>query len=210
MVFGRNRFTTDADKIRGAGPDSNFDQSVWFRLIDPVKGLVWLHQIPDTFDYSADKPFFHMFSGKSRMFGFRFDEDVEAAELLKKVTSNVNIKAPTPRKKSIYANLKRRLTPSMVSGPAPGSFVHVAHVGLDSKGRLEAAEHMGHEWTGLLEDLEGHGVSRSVVEDDRDFVEGFITGVKAVTNSPSLSEQAMIASDLVPVTDEILLRKDTV
>lgn len=64
LVFGRNRTTIYADRKLGKGPGTSFDQVFWFRLIDPEKGLVWMHEIPGTFDYSLDKPFFHTFSGK--------------------------------------------------------------------------------------------------------------------------------------------------
>ncbi len=64
LVFGRNRIAVHADKKLGSGPGTSFDQSSLFRLVDPIKGLVWLHQIPEIFDYSLDKPFFHIFSGK--------------------------------------------------------------------------------------------------------------------------------------------------
>lgn len=66
MVFGRNRVTVHADRKLGNGPGESFEQTFWFRLVDPVKGLVWIHQIPQTLDYSLDKPFFHTFSGKVR------------------------------------------------------------------------------------------------------------------------------------------------
>jgi neural Wiskott-Aldrich syndrome protein len=64
LVFGRNRTTVHADRKLGTGPGTSFDQVFWFRLIDPVKGLVWMHEIPSSFDYALDKPFFHTFSGK--------------------------------------------------------------------------------------------------------------------------------------------------
>ena len=66
LVFGRNRLTVHADRKLGSGPGESFEQSLWFRLVDPIKGLVWIHQIPDTLDYAPDKPFFHVFAGKVR------------------------------------------------------------------------------------------------------------------------------------------------
>ena len=66
MVFGRNRITVHANRKLGSGPGESFEQTYWFRLVDPAKGLVWIHQIPQTMDYSLDKPFFHTFSGKVR------------------------------------------------------------------------------------------------------------------------------------------------
>lgn len=66
MVFGRNRGTISADRKLGGGPGDSSEQTYWFRLVDPSKGLVWIHQIPQTLDYGLDKPFFHTFSGKVR------------------------------------------------------------------------------------------------------------------------------------------------
>lgn len=66
LVFARSRTTVHADRKLGAGTGTTFDQTYSFRLIDPVKGLVWMHEIPSSFDYALDKPFFHVFSGKVR------------------------------------------------------------------------------------------------------------------------------------------------
>ncbi|KAG5639757.1 hypothetical protein H0H81_000037 [Sphagnurus paluster] len=43
----------------------------------------------------------------------------------------------------------------MVSLPAPNSFVHVAHVGLNKDGVVEASEGIDPSWRALLE---GHGL----------------------------------------------------
>ena len=59
LVFGRNR-------TQGNG-SSDGEHEHWFRLVDPAKGLVWIHQIPAALDYGVDKPFFHTFSGKVRI-----------------------------------------------------------------------------------------------------------------------------------------------
>lgn len=44
---------------------SDTEESSCFRLVDieTGKGVIWRHQIPPLFDYRADKPFFHVFSG---------------------------------------------------------------------------------------------------------------------------------------------------
>lgn len=73
----------------------------------------------------------------------------------------------------------------MVSGPAPGSFVHVAHVGFDANGRLQSSEDLNSEWTLILREMQGYGLPKSLVEDERDFVEGFLAGVKALESSAS-------------------------
>lgn len=62
LVFGRARTILHADRPLG----ESIQHEHWFRLVDPIKGLVWIHQIPDTLDYAPDKPFFHVFAGKVR------------------------------------------------------------------------------------------------------------------------------------------------
>ncbi|KAI0696520.1 hypothetical protein BC835DRAFT_859155 [Cytidiella melzeri] len=182
LVFGRNRTTIYADRKLGSGPGTSLDQVFWFRLIDPIKGLVWIHEIPSSFQYTLDKPFFHTFSGKSRMFGFRFDDDEEAATLFRKITSQLQVKASTPKKPKRFeqlASMTRRFTPSMVSPPATGTFVHLGHVGFNSRGQIEASDDMAPGWTMMLEELQGgYEVSKSLEGGDRDLMRGFPAGAK--------------------------------
>lgn len=79
----------------------------------------------------------------------------------------------------------------MVSSPAPGTFVHVAHVGFDSDGRVETSHNISSDWKTLVEKLKGYGVSSQIAENDHDFVPGFGTGAKAASGSPA-SESAAI------------------
>lgn len=223
LVFGRNRITVYPDHPIGIGEGTSFEQNYWFRLIDldSGKGIVWFHPIPHELDYHADKPFFHTFSGASRMFGFRFDEDHDADKFRKRVTSRIPISAPRvpkPHSASQHARAQpvalayppaphggspppayslpvpvaepqveharsraapRKLAPGMIGAPNPGSFVHVAHVGLDAQGRVESSPGVDPGWTLLLEDLQGFGVTEKMVAKDFDFVEGFLAGAKA-------------------------------
>ncbi|KAJ3001913.1 hypothetical protein NUW54_g6140 [Trametes sanguinea] len=77
--------------------------------------------------------------------------------------------APTPR----------RVSPSMISSPAPGTFMHVAHIGIDGDGCIDASPNVEPGWTMILEELQGYGVSEKMVSQDLDFVEGFLAGAKA-------------------------------
>lgn len=67
----------------------------------------------------------------------------------------------------------------MISSPTPGTFVHVAHVGLDAKGQIESSPNIEPGWTMILEELQGYGVTEKMVDEDFDFVEGFLAGAKA-------------------------------
>lgn len=51
----------------------------------------------------------------------------------------------------------KRLAPALVSAPAPGSFVHVAHVGFDARGEVEASHTVGPGWRMMLGELPGFG-----------------------------------------------------
>lgn len=77
----------------------------------------------------------------------------------------------------------------MISSPTPGSFVHVGHVGYNKKGRIETSENLGPGWTVMIEellgrgiaydDLRGHGITQKILEQNKDFVEGFLKGADA-------------------------------
>ena len=45
----------------------------------------------------------------------------------------------------------------MISRPTPGSFKHVAHVGFDTDGRIEASQHTDSEWVMAMRELQGDG-----------------------------------------------------
>ncbi|KAI0768185.1 hypothetical protein BD413DRAFT_614531 [Trametes elegans] len=200
LVFGRNRINVYPDRPLGLGQGTSIEQNYWFRLIDAEsgKGIVWCHEIPPNLDYHADKPFFHVFSGCSRMFGLRFDEDTDAEKFHRRVTSRIQITAPrqpkprtlksaTPATRTPTSSTPpsspppRRVSPGMISGPAPGTFVHVAHVGVDDAGRLETSANIEPGWTMILEELQGYGVQggEKMAGHDLDFVEGFLAGAKA-------------------------------
>ncbi|CCM05610.1 uncharacterized protein FIBRA_07839 [Fibroporia radiculosa] len=216
LVFGRNRLVVNTDRGLGVGPAASLEHMYWLRLIDmqPGKGVVWLHQIPDDFQYRLDKPFFHIFPGKTRMFGLRFESDVEADTFYKRVTSQLHTPVHMPRKikrSSTQAQAQtqpknasppvspplpptvtlasHRVDPSMISSPAPGTFVHLAHVGYNEKGHLEVSESLEPGWSIIMQELQGlgialdklkgHGVSEDLVKKNKDFVEGFVKGAEA-------------------------------
>ncbi|TCD60370.1 hypothetical protein EIP91_010261 [Steccherinum ochraceum] len=188
LVFGRDRNQVHPDKQLGVGPGTSIEQNYWFRLldVDNAKGLVWMHQIPYRLDYRLDKPFFHEFSGKTRQFGFRFDEDAEANKFYRKVISRIpNTTASSPKAKTATAtpfSASKRLLSSMISRPAHGTFVHVGHVGVDRKGSIEVTEDIEPGWTMMLQELRGCGANDVVVRKDRDFIDGFWAGVKATSD----------------------------
>ncbi|KAJ4490384.1 hypothetical protein J3R30DRAFT_3693990 [Lentinula aciculospora] len=55
------------------------ETTYWFRLRDETTGrILWTFSIPEDCSYRIDKPFFHVFNGRSRMWGFLFNRDEDA------------------------------------------------------------------------------------------------------------------------------------
>ncbi|KAI6038649.1 hypothetical protein EDC04DRAFT_2693399 [Pisolithus marmoratus] len=100
LVFGRDReglgspagvpsqlLSPPPDRGGTQGHGLRLKEKYWFKLIDvKTDRVVWIFSVPEVFEYCKDKPFFHYFTGTTRMFGFCFDEDEEADVFFKKVT----------------------------------------------------------------------------------------------------------------------------
>ncbi|KAG5340225.1 hypothetical protein C0989_002457 [Termitomyces sp. Mn162] len=122
-------------------------------------------------------------NSQSRRFGFLFDDDDEASILAKKVVAQtcpprapydrlstnasaltiLSLGAPKNRSLSFYLRSKSTsdsgrssIQPSMVSLPTPNSFVHVAHVGLNKDGVIEATAGIDPSWRAILEGYSHH------------------------------------------------------
>ncbi|KAL4067404.1 hypothetical protein V8B97DRAFT_1873714 [Scleroderma yunnanense] len=203
LVFGRDReglvspATAPALPLSPPPPDRSggfrLKEKYWFRLIDvKTNRVVWMFPVPEVFEYYRDKPFFHYFSGTTRMFGFCFDEDVEADVFFKKVVDRtrrhcefISFLAFPLTRPSTATPLK----PSMISGPTLHSFVHVSHVGVSTTGEIESSKNIEPAWSALLADLQGRGFESEgeVVSDtghygndvSADFMQGFLAGAKA-------------------------------
>lgn len=93
----------------------------------------------------------------------------------------------------------------MISSPAPGTFVHVAHVGLDEKGRIETTPNVEPGWTMILEELHGLGVPEQMVKKDLNFVEGFLAGAKASLVQELHKTSAAAKIRRTPIGESLLL-----
>ncbi|KAG5723887.1 Wiskott-Aldrich syndrome like protein [Termitomyces sp. T112] len=182
LVFGRDCEPGDRPGQRSSVPSEAGNH--WFRLLDATSGKpVWLFKIPIGFVYELDRPFFHAFQGKSRRFGFLFDDDDEASILAKKVVAQTcPPRAPKNRSLSFYLRSKSTsdsgrssIQPSMVSLPTPNSFVHVAHVGLNKDGVIEATAGIDPSWRAILEGYSHHDFDEpiKVPEKKISFGDGF-------------------------------------
>ncbi|KAI6018358.1 hypothetical protein EDC04DRAFT_2869988 [Pisolithus marmoratus] len=195
LVFGRDReglgssagvpsqlLSPPPDRGGTQGHGLRLKEKYWFKLIDvKTDRVVWIFSVPEVFEYCKDKPFFHYFTGTTRMFGFCFDEDEEADVFFKKSRNKskpppVSVHQP-PTRPSTATPLK----PNMISGPAPHSFVHVSHVGISSSGAIESSKNVEPAWSALIADLQGYGFeSHGGSGVNADFMEGFLAGAKAV------------------------------
>ncbi|EIW79684.1 hypothetical protein CONPUDRAFT_166414 [Coniophora puteana RWD-64-598 SS2] len=191
LVFGRDR---EVDVVQGrADRGTRTKERYWFKLVDTnIDRVVWVYSIPEVFEYSKDMPFFHYFSGKTRMFGFRFDEDPEAANMYQHVVDRtrrhffgpLSSRGLTDRPRS---RKTKPISPAMISGPQPNSCIHVSHVGISPKGVIEASQNIDPSWTKLIADLQGYGVGPDVVRNNQDFVEGFLAGARSTRDKQASS-----------------------
>jgi len=201
LVFGRDR----DEPPPGVSPPNRginthglrLKEKYWFRLVDiKTDRVVWMFSVPEIFEYNKDKPFFHYFSGTTRMFGFCFDDDEESAVFFKKVVERTRrhsvfrpFRSNPIKKEKTKAAQTKSSTPAkpMISSPAPHSFVHVSHVGLNTRGIIESSKNIEPAWDALIADLQGHGISPELMGDKMGFIRELVTGVASeppVTSSP--------------------------
>ncbi|KAL0946229.1 hypothetical protein HGRIS_012488 [Hohenbuehelia grisea] len=133
------------------GCDHLGSDEYWFRLIDTdTNRIVWVFRVPSSgFVYEVDRPFFHVFTGKSRRFGFLFSDDGDASVFAKEVSERT--KRLAPKRSSARKNsLPARISPSMISVPSFSTFVHVSHIGINKEGVLEISEGLDPIWRTVL------------------------------------------------------------
>jgi len=114
---------------------------------------------PASSDYKMLVPFFHAFSGNSRMFGFRFEDDDEAYQFYETVMVRTKARPlvkPSSGPRSWSKTVRRRTTMSFspainqIADPEPGSFQHKGHVGIDGKGNMVTEGEVDRKWTDFL------------------------------------------------------------
>ena len=86
----------------------------------------------------------------------------------------------THRQKRSSKSSVNSISRSIISSPAPDSFRHVAHVGVNANGVFEASKNLDASWNEMLTQLQGHGVSEAVVIKHHEYVDGFWKGVEAI------------------------------
>ncbi|KAJ7701830.1 hypothetical protein B0H17DRAFT_846321, partial [Mycena rosella] len=137
LMFGKDRAAVEA-------------QGYWFRLLDDAGKTIWIFKIPEiSFEYRIDKPFFHVFRGCSRKFGFLYSDDSEAAGFAKKVIGRTMARACS----RLASSAMGRLSPTIISAPTANSFVHVAHVGAKKAATMVDVDEGEPSWTMVLPEL---------------------------------------------------------
>ncbi|KAG1889738.1 uncharacterized protein F5891DRAFT_1282780 [Suillus fuscotomentosus] len=158
------------------------------RLVDltGTRGVIWEHELDEAFEYHQDRAFFHSFAGDKCMVGFVFADEKDAKTLYKKVTNRKadNVQPSSSEKKSSKGG---RTNKSMISGPIAGSLVHV------------------------LNELEGSGISREVINQDMDFIKDFIRDAQIMSskldNSPEVQMQELRRQDDCPSEAEDAIQR---
>lgn len=184
LVLGKDTAQVE-DPLRGPHNHDNTTTEAedhWFRLLDTESGkAVWMFRFYTGFSYQLDRPFFHVFQGRSRRFGFLFEDDDEATAFAEKVASE----ACSPRKhrslslsRGTNQGSRRAISPEMVSAPAPHSFVHVAHMGVNDDSAIEVSKGINPSWKAGLSGLQdGRTSSESKKDGHTHFADRFWTGV---------------------------------
>jgi Wiskott-Aldrich syndrome protein len=82
----------------------------------------------------------------------------------------------------------------MISAPSPQSFVHVAHVGINNDGVIEATEGVDPSWKKALSGLQNVNVRMGSTADRRDaiFVDGSWKGRNTRMGSGNSSETTIV------------------
>lgn len=84
-------------------------------------------------------------------------------------------KEPKEKKKK-----KGFFSKSLIS--APSAFKHIAHMGFDSEKGF-TAENVDPSWERLLSQLQGMGISKSQIEENKDFIKDFVRDAEAGNTS---------------------------
>ncbi|TFK51236.1 hypothetical protein OE88DRAFT_1515640 [Heliocybe sulcata] len=170
LVFGRNRRPPEGEER-----ETEEDGKYWFRMIDVHKEReIWRHWIPRLFDYKQETPFWHTFGGSSRTYGLRFEEDEEGSAFFHKISTRVY---PENSQDATISRTRRRqkihMTADDISGPVPGSFQHIAHMGTDETGNFAVA--LEPFDPRLVNGLRKHGISENVIRKNIHFIQDFVS-----------------------------------
>ncbi|KAE9406562.1 hypothetical protein BT96DRAFT_875535 [Gymnopus androsaceus JB14] len=115
-------------------PKGDSDAHYWFRLRDESSGrIVWMFQVPEDCVYRIDKPFFHVFNGKSRMWGFLFDNDQDGAAFGQVVQAHLPTSLNNSQQLKLYSSFgSSKRDPSVRSKKSTKSKISRTNTNLNS------------------------------------------------------------------------------
>lgn len=90
--------------------------------------------------------------------------------------------SPTSKDKEHKEKKKKKGFFSKALISAPSSFKHIAHMGFDSEKGF-TAENVDPSWEKLLTQLQGMGISKSQIEENKDFIKDFVRDAEAGQSS---------------------------
>jgi len=105
---------------------------------------------------------------------------------------------PHPQPKQQSQSKKSSLKTNVISSPAPHSFVHVSHVGVNTRGIIESSKNIEPAWGALIADLQGYGISPEVLGDNMGFIKDMVSAA-GVPNGPN----AEVESPVTPQSPHI-------
>jgi neural Wiskott-Aldrich syndrome protein len=79
----------------------------------------------------------------------------------------------------------------VISSPAPHSFVHVSHVGVNTRGIIESSKNIEPAWGALIADLQGYGISPEVLGDNMGFIKEMVSAA-GVPNGPNVEVESPV------------------
>ncbi|KAJ3848951.1 hypothetical protein EV368DRAFT_48258 [Lentinula lateritia] len=160
------------------------EANYWFRLRDELSGkILWTFSIPGECIYHIEKPFFHIFNGRSRMWGFLFDRDEDGYVFGQSVQAHLPISATQDSQTKVSPEHKPRapmmgLSTSIISLPQTNSFLHIGHIGLSRDGVIECSEGINPSWSKVITELQTHASLVPEALKRKEFFNNLRSGIK--------------------------------
>jgi hypothetical protein len=96
--------------------------------------------------------------------------------------------SPTSKDKEPKEKKKKKGFFSKALISAPTSFKHIAHMGFDSEKGF-TSENVDPSWERLLTQLQGMGISKSQIEENKDFIQDFVRDAEAGKSAQAAAPQ---------------------
>ncbi|GAO47858.1 hypothetical protein G7K_2054-t1 [Saitoella complicata NRRL Y-17804] len=166
------------------------------------RGVVWDQELYDGFQYFQDRTFFHSFELERFMAGLSFTSDSDAAVFFRKVNEREKSAESTSNRLSLLpsssspssspskANKRKSMKVDKSMIGAPAEFKHMSHIGWTPDQGFQATG-IDPSWQALVDAMAKQGISRDIIEENKDFVADFVAqagGVDAVIAAGNAAE----------------------